>query len=276
MRQLSHHTVNLLSTTGFTAKGIVYLGVGVLTVNTAVTGLGGGGEGQDTQDVISEVLGQPFGRILLGVLALGMLFYVLWRMVQTFFDTQDKGSDKDGLMKRFIYFVSGTAHAFLAFSATRAAIRGTSGEGSDESSQAWSARVLEWPMGRWLLIAAGIIMVVVAVFQFRRAIKASFKKSINFSSFNERSRKWVLRVCSWGYHARGIIFGVIAYFLIQAGWQGDPDEARGMSGAMDSLSSQPYGTVILIVVALGLVAYGVYCFVRARYGLVGNAAQSAT
>jgi hypothetical protein len=82
---------------------------------------------------------------------------------------------------------------------------------------------------------------------------------------SEHARAIAIRAGQVGLTARGVVFGIIGIFLIQAALRARPEEARGLSGALRALEQQPYGPYVLGAVALGLVAYGLYMFVEARY-----------
>ncbi len=85
------------------------------------------------------------------------------------------------------------------------------------------------------------------------------------ASLSSTERTWAKRFGQGGLSARGITFLIIGGFVIQAAYQADPSEAKGLDAALATLAAQPYGTVLLVVVALGLAAYGVFCFSIAKY-----------
>jgi hypothetical protein len=78
------------------------------------------------------------------------------------------------------------------------------------------------------------------------------------------TQTWVRRVGVFGYVAKGVTFGIIGVLIGFAAINHDPKQAGGLDAALKTLSDQPFGTVALILVAVGLAAYGVYCFAAAK------------
>lgn len=253
--------VGKLARFGYVAKGAVYVIVGVLAVMTAV---GAGGSIESSSGAIETIAQQPFGRILVGLTALGLIGYVIWRFVQAIMDSENKGTDTKAIVARIGFVVSGITYASLAFLAGRMALGG-GGSGGDSSKQALTAKLMSQPFGRWLVGAVGLIVIGVGLYHFYQAYKAKFMQEYESGEMSMTERRWAKRLGQFGLSARGVTFGIIGGFFIVAAMQADPNAAKGLSGALSTLARQPYGPWLLGVVALGLVAYGVYCFSRARY-----------
>ena len=249
---------------GFITKGIVYAVIGVLAVQAAFTA-GGGTEG--AQGAIQEIGRQPFGMVLLGLAAIGLLAYALWRFVAAGVDPEGVGTDAKGIAKRIGYAVSGIIYLGLAVLAARIVLGGSasSGGGGGGSEAEMTARLMSQPFGQWLVGAVGVIIVGVGLFHFYRAYSASFMKRYNTGEMDARQRTWAKRLGRFGLSARGVTFCIIGGFLIEAAVQANPNETRGLAGALDTLAQQPYGPWLLGIVALGFIAYGVYCVSRARF-----------
>lgn len=254
--------ITALGRLGFACKGVVYLAIGVLAGKLV---LGQGGATTDAQGVLVRVLEAPFGRLGLGVVAVGLAGYVLWRLVQAVLDTDAKGTDAKGLLARAGYLVSAVIHTTLAVAALRLLLGAGGSDSGDQSAQDWTARLLAQPFGAVLVALAGLAVLGSAAFQFHRAYKADFQKTLRNDRMGPREQNFAIRTGRLGHAARGVSFGVIGIFLIVAAAQRDPAEARGLAGALETLVQQPYGPFILGVVAAGLVAYGLYMFVEARY-----------
>lgn len=249
-----------LARAGYIAKGAVYTVVGVLAVQAAF----GSGQAQGSRDAIREIGSQPFGQVLLGLTTLGLACYVIWRMIQAFADPDNKGTDAEGIAKRVGYFFSGIIYAGLAFLAARLAL-GNGGGTSGASQQTWTAKLLAQPFGPWLVGLVGVAIIGVGLYHFYKAYKATFMREYENSEMSARKRRMARRLGQVGLSARGVTFLLIGGFFIQAATQNQAGEVRGLAGAFQSLASQPYGTYLLAAVAIGFVAYGVYCFSRARY-----------
>jgi hypothetical protein len=163
--------------------------------------------------------------------------------------------------------VSGVAYAALAFLAARLAL-GIGGGGGENSEQELTAKLLAQPFGQWLVGLVGAIIIGVGLAHFYRAYKAKFMQAYAAGEMSQRQRRWARRLGQFGLAARGVTFCIIGGFLIHAGIAADPTEARGLDGALAVLAQQPYGPWLLGVVALGLVAYGIFCVSQALYGRV--------
>ena len=257
----SDEWIEKLARLGYATKGTVYGLVGVLAVMLAV---GAGGSTEDSRGVIQTIAAQPFGQFLVGVVALGLFGYALWRFVQAWKDTEHQGSDAKGIIARTGFAISGGIHLSLAVMAVRIFI-GSSGGSGGNSKQAMTATLLSQPFGQWLVGLIGAIIIGVGLQHFFRAYKASFMKEYKSGEMSPTQRRWAKRIGQFGLSARGVTFGMIGGFFISAAINANPSEAKGLSGAFDTLAQQPYGPWLLGLVALGFVAYGVYCWSRAWY-----------
>ena len=245
---------------GYAAYGVVYVLVGVLSVRAAS---GGGGKTAGQEGALQTILLAPLGRALLGLVALGLLGYAAWRLFQGVLDPDGEGKGAKGLIKRADHLVNGLFHAALAVSVGRVALG--SGGGGGGGPDDWTATLLQQPLGRGLVGSVGAVVFAVGLFQFYRAYDAKFMQKLKPGEMSPREREWTRRAGRLGHAARGVVFMVIGAFLAQAALQSDPDEARGLGGALSALAAQPFGPYLLGLVACGLVAFGIFMFVVARY-----------
>ena len=252
--------VERLARLGYGAKGVVYLVVGWLAVQAA---FGLGGKKTGAEGALATIAGQPSGKLLLAVLAIGLAGYALWRLVQGIADPEHKGADAKGLAKRLGYALSGLAYAGLALTAVQI-IRG-SGGANGASTQDATARLLAQPFGQWLVAAVGAVIIAVGINTLYVAFKEKFRDKLKWSEMSPTEQTWARRIGKIGLTARAVVSGVVGTFLIQAALRSDPNEARGLDGALKVLAQQPHGRWILGAVAAGLVAFGIYSFVEARY-----------
>jgi hypothetical protein len=246
---------------GYAAKGVVYLVIGVLAVQAA---LGKGGGTTDQRGALAQIAAAPFGQILLVLLTVGLLGYAVWRFVQAAKDTEGKGSEPKGLLARAGYAGVGVLYLGLAFSALRLLL-GSGGSGGQQQAQDWTARLLGQPMGAWLVGLAGVAVITNGVFQLYRAYSARFREKLRTIEMDPRQVDWVTRVGRAGYAARGVAFGLIGLFLVQAAQHREPGEVRGLDGALAALAEQPSGPELMALVAAGLAAYGIFALIEARY-----------
>lgn len=248
----------LLGAFGNAAKGVVYCVVGLLAFEAAR----GGGGTEGSQGAVREIGRQPFGSLLLTVLALGLVSYALWRFAQAFPDVGRLGSDAGALVRRAAYFVSGVIYGFLAVVAVRLVLGSSGGSGSQEGV---AAAFTSSNAGRIVLGAAGVAIVCVGIHQIASGAKAGFMKRYRLGEMSERARHVAKRTGQAGMAARGLTFGIVGVFVVKAALDADPNQTKGLGEALGTLASQPYGPYLLGAVALGFICYGVYCFFRARY-----------
>lgn len=245
---------------GYAAYGVVYVLVGVLAFQAA---LGGGGETAGQEGALQTILLAPLGRFLLGLVALGLLGYAAWRLFQGILDPENEGRSVKGIAKRSDHVVNGLFHAALAVSVGGVALGSGSGGGGGPDD--WTATLLQQPVGRSLTVAVGVGIIVIGLFQFYRAYDAKFMEKLKPGEMGPGERVWTRRGGRLGHAARGVVFLIIGTFLVQAALQSDPNEARGLGGALSTLAGQPFGPYLLGAVSFGLVCFGLFMFVVARY-----------
>jgi hypothetical protein len=253
--------VETLARFGYAAKGFVYLVVGGLALQVAT---GNGGQTGGPKEALSEIATQPFGRILLALTGVGLIGYSIWRLVQAWSDPERKGTDAKGILTRIGYVCSGLIYGGLAFEAARMAIGGGSSGGS--STEHWTARLMAQPFGQFLVGGVGAVIVGVGLYQFYRAWKASFEKTLKWHEMNDTERKWSTRVGQAGIAARGIVYLLTGTFLLVAAIRSNPQDSMGTGEALQYLGQQSYGPWLLGAVAAGLAAYGVFsALILSRY-----------
>jgi hypothetical protein len=247
---------------GYAAKGVVYMVMGVLAVLAAVEA--GGGSTTDQNGAFQTIEEAPFGQVLLGVVAAGLVGYVLWRSIQVVADPDGEGTDAKGVAKRIGYAGSALVHAGLAFTAANLA----AGAGGDfgSSAEEWTGWVLSLPVG-WLLVAAVAVGIVgVGLYQIYEAYHAEFKKYLKLGALSNGEHGWIEHGGRFGVAARGVVFVIAGVFLVLAALRSDEQEVRGLGGALSAILEQPFfGNLLLGIVAVGLVAYGLLMVVVARY-----------
>ena len=252
----------LLARAGYAAKGLVYIVIGALAARVAA---GAGGETTDQHGALDAIRSGPFGTIALAVIGVGLLGYMAWRLVAAATDAEADGSDPTSLGKRTVHAGRGVAYGLLGVSALRAiGDRGSHG-GNAQQTRDWTARLLDLPYGRALVVAAGLGIIGYAGYQLYRAGTDKVKKHLDLADAGPGRAEWIVRLGRFGIAARAVVFALIGAFLVRAGMHRDSSEAGGIAQSLDAVSSAPYGRVALGVVALGLVAYGVYQLATARY-----------
>jgi len=247
---------------GFGAKGVVFVCMGLFS---ALAAFQGSGQPTDSRDVIQVIAQQPFGRLLLIVLSAGLSCHVVWRFLEAFTSVSGRELGAEPLLSRLRSFFAGMIYGGMTAGALKTLIGVSAGQGSDASVRSWTALLMSTAFGPWLIGICGAGVIGYGIYQWFRIYRASFEKKLGLAKLSAAGRRWIVRICAMGIAARGLVFCLIGVFLIQAGLQSNPGEARGLGGALNSLRSKPYGLLVFAVAALGLAAYGVYCGVKARY-----------
>jgi hypothetical protein len=241
------HGLETLARIGFAARGILYATIGFLALWA--------GRSEDGAGALAR-LSSEGGRILLGLMALGFVGYALWRLSDAILDSEGHGGKAGGLAVRAGGAASGLAHLGLAFLAASMAAGRSNGSGGD-SSRDGAATLLSWPGGEIAVLLAAAALGVTAAFQFVRAGKGDFVRRLDPAA---AQRPWVRFLGRAGYAARGAVFLAMALFLLKAGLESDAGEAGGMGKAIEA-----FGTAPRIAVAAGLLLFGLFSLVEARY-----------
>lgn len=259
MPRWNSNPVETIARLGYGARGIVYGLVGGLALLAAI---GSGGRTGGSQSALQTVLSQPFGKIWLALIAIGLFGFCTWRVVEALTDADHRGSDMKGWSVRGAHLVSGAIYAGLAVSAASLALgRGSEG-GEDRAAQDWTAWLMSKPFGLWLV---GLIGLAVAATGFGFAWKAWRGDVAARLSLPADKRQWAISLGRMGFAARGVVFVVIGGFLILAALRSSSSEVQGLGGALQTLQQQPYGWVLLALTAIGLFAFGLFGLVQARY-----------
>ena len=262
-----------LARLGYAAKGAVYIVVGLLATHAAL-GSGRVSSNSGSEGAIATILRQPLGKILVAIIAIGLFGYALWRFVQAALDPEHRGSDAKGAAIRAGFVVSGLLHLGLAVEAARMILSGGGGGsgGGGQEADHWTAMLMRQPFGVWLAVILGVGIASFGVYELYKAFTVRLTRRLDLSQMSQRARTWTIRFGRLGYAARGVVFGIIGVLLIQAALQYDPSDAVGVGGALRALQQQSHGPWLLGAVAVGLIAYGLFEMIKARYRRVRPAA----
>ncbi len=245
---------------GYAAGGIVYLTIGWMAILVAWQGRGRivGAEG-----AIESIGAQDYGRILLAILALGLAGYAVWRVWAAVSDADHDGTDWKGLIGRAAILCSGFAYGSLAVFAGHRALGETAAVG--HPARHWTARMLQHSWGVWLIGLVGVVLVVAGFTEAYYAIAEKYRERLRVREMDSRDREWLLRFGKWGYLAQSVVLALAGWFLLRAAINSDARSAEGLDGTLRTLARQEYGSWLLGVVAVGLMAYGAFMLVQARY-----------
>ncbi len=251
--------VRVMARLGYVAKGVVYATIGLLAMLEA---LGMGGKTASPDGAMRSIGSQPLGGLLLVLLSVGLFGYAAWKVVQGVMDPDDRGSDAHGVVRRVCYVGSGAIHGLLAFTAAQSVF---GAEDSSEDAMAASAMAYQPPIGRILVAVVGVIVIGVGLYQLYAAYNAKFRGELALGRMGGAREVWTTLLGRIGTAARAVAIGAAGAFLLLAAYQSDPKETRGLGGALETIQDQPLGSYMLGVIAAGLVLYGAFMFLVARY-----------
>jgi Domain of Unknown Function (DUF1206) len=243
---------------GFLAKGLVYALIGVLAFQVAM----GDQQRADQKGALQSIADKPGGSFVLWLMVLGFLAYAAWRFSEAAFGRRDETDEKKRTAKRIGSAANGAIYLAFAVLAFRTV---TSSSSSGGGGADITAKVLDWPAGQALVVIAGLVIMVVAVALAWRGLKTDFEKHLNTARMSRTTFTAVRRLGQVGYIARGAVFFLIGALVVKAAVDHQPGKAQGFDVALRSLAGAPFGQVLLIAAALGLICFGAYCVAEARY-----------
>ena len=245
---------------GLVAYGVVHLLVGWLALQIAWGT--SGGTSADTSGALGTLAQQPFGTVLLWVVAVGLLALALWQTSEAVWGHPDHDRAKR-IRKQITSAAKAAVYAALAVSAALVALG--SGSSSSQSQEQATTGVLAWPGGRVLVVAAGLVVIGVGIAGIVKGIRKSFTEEIDTASMSPAVRTGVLRLGQVGYVAKGVAMGAVGGLLTYATVTFDRQTAQGLDGALQTILAQPFGRYLLTAVALGFAAFGLFAILQSRY-----------
>jgi len=252
--------ITILARAGYAARGFVYLIIGGLATLAA---FGSGGQTGGSRSALESLLGEPFGSALLVMVGIGLFCYSAWRFIQGTLDVDDHGTDGKGLAIRASLLVSAALHVSLGIFAISLVFTlgggSSSGGSGQEGATAW---LMQQPFGLWLVGLVGVVVIGAGIAHGIKGYRAKFEE---YMQIPQSLQPGAQHICRFGLVTRGLVLVIVGGFFLIAAYQADPSEAGGLGQAFSALRSQPYGTVLLGVVAIGLFAFGTYSALEAAY-----------
>lgn len=243
-----------LARSGYAARGVVYLIVGAFAFMAGI----GNGDTVGTEGAIQQLLGQPFGEILLWILVVGLVAYAAWRLTQAITDPEGHGTDAKGLLIRAGLIGSAIAYSLLTLftlGLLGSSIGESTGGGGGASNGDFLSGILGWKFSNYLVYAVALVPLGVGIAHIIKGWKAKFEKYFYAS---EEVMRWVRPISRAGLIARGVAFLIVAGMLFSGGRRYEPTDPPGLEDALNALQSLPFGAFWLSLVGLGLVAFALY------------------
>jgi hypothetical protein len=253
-------SIELMAKIGYAARGIVFMLIGLFAVLAAI---GSRKHVVGNKGALVAVLAEPFGNVMLAVIAAGLLCFGTWRGLQAVADADHLGRDARALARRTAY--AGVALFYFALAAWAVGLafgwhKRTRNE--EQPVHDWTAWLLSMPFGQWIMAIIGVAVVGTALGIASKAISAKYDEKLKAAM---RTRRWIVAVGRIGNLARAAVFLLIGGFLINAAVTANSRQAKGLAGALQSLEALPYGWVLLGLGAIGLVAFGIYELILVGY-----------
>ena len=254
-----------LARIGLVAYGVVH----VLVAWIALQLVWGGNSGRsaDQSGAMATLAKEPFGKPLLWVLGLGLIALALWQAAEVLRWRSGWSASGKRRTEAITKSVKAVAKAivYVAFAvlAIRFAMGG--GQSSSQQQQKRTAGVFTLPGGRILVAVVGLVLIGIGVQHVVKGVKKSFLKQIDLGDAGHRAKQVITRLGQVGFPAKGVALGVVGCLLGYAAFTFDPKKASGLDGALRTIAQAPFGGILLTLVALGLAAFGAFCFARARY-----------
>ncbi|MEV5705989.1 DUF1206 domain-containing protein [Actinoallomurus sp. NPDC052274] len=260
-RRASNSTpFQLLARSGLAARGLNYLLVGYLAIKIAF-GKGGHADRQGALETVAKTTG---GSVILWLLALGFAGLALWRYSEALLG--QSGPDGHKATKRLASLARGVFYTGVC-ATTVAFIIGAGGRSSsDKKSKDYTAKAMhEIPAGRWLVLLVGIGFIAGGIGIAVGAVRRNFEKQLKTEQMSARVRRVVEALGMVGRSTRALVFAAAGVFLAYAAITFDPGKAKGVDGTLREFASTSVGPWLLVLVAFGLVVFGLYSFCEARW-----------
>jgi len=254
-------TVQGLGRAGMVCYGLVHLIVAYLALRVA---FGDSSQQADQRGALAEIGSTGPGAVVLWLLGVGLLAYGAWQALMAAIGFHWVTKSGKRTRKRIGAAVRAVVGFTLGVVAIRMASGGGSGGSGDQQQQEWTAKVLALPAGQILVAVVAAVVIGVGVACVVKGVRRSFMKDLDTQDLPSGTQQWVKRLGVAGYLAKGLVLGIIGVLIGFAALNANPGEAGGLDAALRTLAAQPFGMVLLVATALGLGAFGVYCFAAAR------------
>ena len=260
-RAAANPVLEFLERLGYAVRGALYAVMGLLALRIVLSVAGGATT--DLTGSLVVLVGNPLGKLVLIIVVIGLTAYSLWGFTRAIYDPLHRGSDASGYLARLGFVTSALSYAAIVVFAIQLLLG--SGATTNDGTQKTIAAVLTHPAGGALTILIGLIVIGMALGQFLESYRATFARDLKGTEMSPTTRDIAVKLGRFGMFARGVIFLVIGWFVVQAGIHHDPAQTQGFSGAFVFLLAQPFGRLLVGIVALGFVALGLHSFACARW-----------
>jgi hypothetical protein len=256
--------LDALARLGFVARALIYTLVGVLAVQIAF----GDRKQANQQGALQTIAQQPLGSVVLWLIVAGLAGYALWRFSQAILGWHEVDEDAKRFAKRAASFGNGLIYAAIGVLALKTVTSGSSSGASQQQSTV--AKVLDWPGGEAIVIAAGVVIAAVGIGLVIYGLRTDFEDNLDKSSMGPVSFNAARVLGLVGNTARGLVVALVGALFVKAAVDHKPGDADGLDAALKNIAGAPYGKPLLLIAAAGLIVFGLYCLIEARYRRLGT------
>jgi len=250
-------TVEAIARVGYAIRGVLYILIGLLALRLA---LGIGGQQPSPQGALATIAQQPAGHVLLWIVFIGLLAYALWCLIKAVFNVmhQSAGSRFGSLINAVVYaFLAWTAYAFINGNSSAAASGG--------SQSKFLAQIMMLPAGRLIAGAVGLIIVLVGISLMGKGVNGTFERDFNSYALTRDEARMARQTGRLGTFAQGLVLAIIGLLIMYAAYTSNPGQATGINSVFTTLMAHPYGVAVVLILGLGLVAFGIYSLMAAAW-----------
>jgi hypothetical protein len=244
---------------GFLGYGLFHLAIAWLALQIALGHAKGSGDQSGAFQLLKK---QPAGNVLLIVIIVGLIAMAIWQLLLAAFGHQEE-TGKSRVFERVASLVRTIVYGFLAYTAIKVA-SGTPTSSAKQQKHA-TAGMLAHPAGQWLVGLTGIVVVAVAIGMIVYGLRRKFEKKLMLAQMSAKVRSVVTRLGQVGYTSKGVALGIVGILLFDVALVDSKARASGLDAALHTLTKQPFGAFLLILVAIGFAAHGIYCFCQSKY-----------
>jgi quinol-cytochrome oxidoreductase complex cytochrome b subunit len=239
-----------LARAGFVCYGIIHLLFAWVALQVA---FGNSGEESDQSGALENLASKPFGKTLVIIVVVGMVALAIWQAFEAAIGESGE-QDKQAIAERVLSGIRAIVYLSIAWTGVKVITGANSSQGDQQ--QKGASTLMDATGGRWLVGFIGLVV---------NGVKKLFEKHLNTQQMNATVRRTTRRLGIAGYTAKGIAYAIAGFLVVVAAVEYDPDKARGLDSALKTLVEQPFGPWLLGLIALGIAAFGVFCFSQAKY-----------
>jgi len=258
-RAADSKSLEYLARAGFVCYGVIHLLFAWLALQLA---FGNSGGESDQSGALQNLASKPFGKTLVIIVIVGMVALAIWQGFEAAIGESGE-QDKQAIAERVFSGIRAIVYLSLAWTGVKVVTGANASQG--DSQQKGASTLMDSTGGRWLVGLIGLVVIGVGVGLVIYGVTKKFEKHLNTQQMSASVRKATRRLGMAGYSAKGVAYAIAGGLVVAAAVKYDPDKARGLDAALKTLAKQPYGPWLLGLVALGIAAFGVFCFSQAKY-----------